>query len=83
LVDHHDELLDGEDEADALARDIYEAFETEVDTSFAGWETNEKTRDRIEVVIIDVLVKEHDMAELVKTEYFIDNVRGYLIENYE
>jgi len=83
LVDHHEELLDGEDEADALARDIYEAFETEVDTSFAGWETNEKTRDRIEVVIIDVLVKEHDMAELVKTEYFIDNVRGYLIENYE
>ena len=83
LVDHHEELLDGEDEAEALARDIYEAFETEVDTKFEGWETNEKTLDHIEVVIIDVLVKEHDKAELVKTDDFIENVRSYLVENHE
>ncbi len=81
LVDHHEELLDGADKAEALARDIYTAFEREVDTSFEGWETNEKTLDHIEVVIIDVLVKEYDKADLVKTEAFIENVRDYLIEN--
>jgi type I restriction enzyme R subunit len=83
LVDHHEDLLDGEDGAERLARDIHEAFEGEVDTSFEGWETNEKTLDHIEVVIIDVLVKDHELAELVKTEDFIDNVRDYVVENYE
>jgi type I restriction enzyme R subunit len=83
LVDHHEDLLDGEDEAERLARDIHEGFEREVDTSFEGWETNEKTLDHIEVVIIDVLVKDHELAELVKTEDFIDNVRDYVVENYE
>jgi type I restriction enzyme R subunit len=81
LVDNHEGLLNGEDETESLARDIYEAFEAEVDTSFEGWETNEDILDHIEIVIIDVLVKEYDKAGLVKAENFIDNVRDYLTEN--
>jgi type I restriction enzyme R subunit len=83
LADNHADLLDGDEEAEALARDICEAFDARVDTSFEGWESNEGTLDRIEVVIIDVLVKDHDRADLVKSEDFIDNVRSYLVENHE
>ncbi|PSP87431.1 DEAD/DEAH box helicase [Halobacteriales archaeon QS_4_69_34] len=83
LVDGHEELIDDEAEAETLAHDLIQGFESEIDTSFKGWKTNEGAIDHIEVMIIDVLVKEHDRADLVKAEDFIENVRSYLIENHE
>ncbi len=81
LIDHHDELISGETNAEELAHDIYDAFQSDVDTSFAGWHTNESTLNDIEVTVIDVLVKDHDRADLVKADDFVENVRDYLIEN--
>ncbi|UWG50711.1 Type I site-specific restriction-modification system, R (restriction) subunit or related helicase [Halalkaliarchaeum sp. AArc-CO] len=81
LVDHHEELIGSERDAEELARDIYDAFESEVDTSFEGWHTNDGTLNAIEIAVIDVLVKDHDRADLVKADDFVENVRDYLIEN--
>jgi len=81
LVDHHEELIGGEAEAERIADDVHNVFESEIDTSFQGWHTNESTLNAIEVAIIDVLVKEHDRADLVKADNFVDNVQEYLIEN--
>lgn len=81
LVDNHEHLIGGEEDAEQLARDIYAAFDREIDRSFENWHTNESILNAIEVEIIDVLVKDHDRADLVKADEFIENVRGYLIEN--
>jgi len=70
-----------EDTAEALARDIVAEFDDRVDTSYEGWETNDQTVKEIELVLLDVLVKEHDRGELV-TDEFIDAVHTYLIQNY-
>jgi type I restriction enzyme R subunit len=81
LVDHHEELIGGEAEAERIADDVHNVFESEIDTSFQSWHTNESTLNAIEVAIIDVLVKDHDRADLVKADNFVDNVQEYLIEN--
>lgn len=81
LVDEHNELVDGDGEAERIARDIYDTFETKIDTGFENWKTNDNTLKSIEIVIIDVLAKEYGKPELVKTENFVENTRNYLIEN--
>lgn len=53
MVDHHEELTRGEAEAEKLARDIYSAFESQIDTSFENWHTNESILDAFEVEIIE------------------------------
>lgn len=83
LVDKREDVIESEAEAEAIARDIAESFIDEIDTSFQGWKTNENTLDTIEVTIIDVLVKDHDKAALVKANGFIEHARPYLVENYE
>ena len=34
-------------------------------------------------MVIDVLVKDHDKAALVKADGFVEATRDYLVENYE
>jgi type I restriction enzyme R subunit len=67
--------------AEELARAIVSEFDDRVDTSYDGWETTDKTVKEIELVLLDVLVKEYDRGELV-TDEFIDSVHTYLIQNY-
>ena len=70
-----------DDTAEELARAIVSEFDDRVDTSYDGWETTDKTVKEIELVLLDVLVKEYDRGELV-TDEFIDAVHTYLIQNY-
>jgi len=70
-----------EDTAEELARAIVAEFDDRVDTSYDGWETTDKTVKEIELVLLDVLVKEYDRGELV-TDEFIDSVHTYLVQNY-
>jgi type I restriction enzyme R subunit len=67
--------------AEDLARDIVAEFDDRVDTSYEGWETTDQTVKEIELVLLDVLVKDHDRGELV-TDEFVDAVHTYLIQNY-
>ena len=70
-----------EDTAEELGRAIVSEFDDRVDTSYNGWKTTDKTVKEIELVLLDVLVKEYDRGELV-TDEFIDAVHTYLIQNY-
>ena len=70
-----------EEQAEDIARDVVAEFEDRVDTNYEGWKTNEKTIQEIELIMLDVLLKEYSMDDLV-TDDFIDAVRGYLLENY-
>ena len=81
LVDSYDDVIEDDLEAESLATDIYDAVRANVDTGFDGWHQNESVRKQIEVQIIDVLVKEHDQAVLVKEGDFVDDAREYLIQN--
>jgi len=83
LVDKRDDVIDSDAEAEAIARDIAESFAEEINTSFKRWKTNQNTLDTIEVMVIDVLVKDHDKAALVKADGFVEATRDYLVENYE
>lgn len=83
LVDERDDVIESDAEAEAIAHDITESFAEEIDTEFEGWKTNENTLDAIEMMIIDVLVKDHDKAALVKADGFLEDARRYLVENYE
>lgn len=75
------DLRISEETADKVARDIVGTFDDRVDTSYDGWETNDKTVQEIELVLLDVLIKEYNRGELV-TDEFIDAVHTYLIQNY-
>ncbi|ELZ08591.1 type I site-specific deoxyribonuclease, HsdR family protein [Halovivax asiaticus JCM 14624] len=80
LTEERDTEL-SEDTAATLARDIVSEFDDRIDTSYQGWETNPKTVQQIELVLLDVLVKTHERGDLV-TDEFIDAVHTYLIQNY-
>ncbi|MDX1745796.1 MAG: DUF3387 domain-containing protein, partial [Halobacteriales archaeon] len=83
LVDGYDEFVENEATAEKIARDIHEAVEENVDTGFEGWQHNQHTLNDIEIQIIDVLVKEHDLAALVKTESFVTDARDFVVSNLE
>ena len=62
--------------ADAMA----EAFE-DVDHDYPGWAENEATEKHIERLVLDVVVVEYDRGDLIDDD-FMDDVRGYLIQNH-
>ena len=82
LTEETSDAVDSEEEAQAIAADIVDEFEDRVDRAYPGWETNETTIQTLEVVLLDVLLKEHDRPELAKDDALLDSVRGYLVQNY-
>jgi type I restriction enzyme R subunit len=83
LVDKRDDAIEGDGDAETIARDITESLADGIDTGFEGWKTNQNTLDAIERMVIDVLVKDHDKAALVKADGFLEDARRYLVENHE
>ena len=62
--------------------EIVSQFEERVDRSYPGWQTNSQTIAEIERILLDVLVKNHDLGELISgDDEFVDDVRNYLIRN--
>jgi hypothetical protein len=83
LVDDYDEFVADDTKPQELAEDIVEEVERNVDTGFERWQHNADVLDEIEIQIIDVLVKEHDKADLVKTKNFVTDARDYVVANLE
>jgi type I restriction enzyme R subunit len=82
LTEETPEAIDSDDQAEAIAEDIVEAFEERVDRDYPGWETNERTTREIERLVLDVLAVEYDLVDLARDDEVVDAIRGYFIENY-
>jgi type I restriction enzyme R subunit len=75
-------VIDSEEHAEKVAAEIVSQFEERVDRSYPGWQTNSQTIAEIERILLDVLVKNHDLGELISDDdEFVDDVRNYLIRN--
>jgi type I restriction enzyme R subunit len=84
LTEETGELIQSEEQAEAVAEEIVEQFYDRVDHGFAGWKTNQQTIAEIERVLLDVLVVEYDLGDLIKgDDEFVDTIREYLIQNHE
>ena len=75
-------VIDSDEQAEEVAAEIVSQFEERVDRSYPGWQTNSQTIAEIERILLDVLVKNHDLGELIsEDDEFVDDVRNYLIRN--
>ena len=74
----------GPDNAGGVAAEIVSEFHERVDRDYPGWRTNQQTRTEITQILFDVLLVKHDLGHLIQNDdSFIDDVRGYLLRNYE
>ncbi|WP_251962960.1 type I restriction endonuclease subunit R [Salinibacter ruber] len=69
-----------EDGAGPLAKSVADRIETEVDTSYPGWQRNEKARKAIKQEIMRALINE-DETDLIKAG-FPEEAFSYIIANY-
>ena len=84
LTEETPEVIESDEQAEAVAEEIVAQFYDRVDHTFAGWRTNQHTIAEIERILLDVLVVEYDLGELIKgDDEFVDTVRDYLIQNYD
>jgi type I restriction enzyme R subunit len=75
-------VIDSDEQAEEVAAEIVSQFDERVDRSYPGWQTNSQTIAEIERILLDVLVKNHDLGELISGgDEFVDDVRNYLIRN--
>jgi len=82
LTEETPEAIDSEEQAEQVAEEIISQFHDRVDRGYAGWQTNQQTIAEIERILLDVLVKEHDLGHLIKEDDgFVDAIRNYLIQN--
>jgi type I restriction enzyme R subunit len=78
-------LLEGdyglsEEDAGPLSQSVAHRIETEVDTSYPGWQRNEKARKAIKQEIMRALINE-DETDLIKAG-FPEEALSYIIANY-
>jgi type I restriction enzyme R subunit len=84
LIEETSEVIESDEQAESVAKEIVEQFYERVDHGFAGWKTNQQTVAEIERILLDVLVVEHDLGDLIKRDdEFVDTIREYLIQNHE
>jgi type I restriction enzyme R subunit len=82
LLEEESETIESESQAQRVADEIVTAFDQRVDRDYPGWETNQPTVNEIQLILLDVLVKKHELGVLVQDDDFADSARRYLIENY-
>lgn len=82
LTEETPNAIDSEDQAEAVAQAIVSQFRDRVDRDYKGWKTQQKTIATGERVILDVLLKEHELGELIQNDGVIDTIRTYCIENH-
>jgi type I restriction enzyme R subunit len=82
LLEEESETIESESQAQQVADEIVTAFDQRVDCDYPGWETNQPTVNEIQLILLDVLVKKHELGVLVQDDDFADAARRYLIENY-
>jgi len=77
------EYIDGENEAEFIAKRVDEELVNRVDTGYDGWETSPRTREDIQQLLLEVVAVEAEKPELCKDDRFLEDAREYLIENHE
>ncbi|MFP8958870.1 type I restriction endonuclease subunit R (plasmid) [Natrialbaceae archaeon A-CW3] len=86
LMDDSDEgfaqYIDDEDKAQFIAKRVDEELAERVDTSYTDWETSKRTREDIQKLLLEVVAIEAEKPSLCKDDQFLEDARGYLIENY-
>jgi type I restriction enzyme R subunit len=77
------DAIASEEQAEQVAEEIVSQFRERVDRSYPGWKTNQQTIAEIERILLDVLVKKHDLGHLIKDDAnFVNTTRDYLIQNH-
>jgi type I restriction enzyme R subunit len=83
LTEETPDAIASEEQAEEVAEEIVTKFGERVDRGYPGWKTNKKTIGEIERILLDVLVKDHDLGHLIRDDdEFVDDIRNYLIQNY-
>ncbi|MHB9285959.1 type I restriction endonuclease subunit R [Halobacteriales archaeon Cl-PHB] len=83
LTEECSDPIESEESAAELAAKIVTAFEERVDQDYPGWQTNQRTVQEIEHILLDILVVEYDYGHLIQDDAdFVDDIRRYLIANH-
>jgi type I restriction enzyme R subunit len=86
LMDDSDEgfvdYIENEDEAQFIAKRVDEELAERVDTTYNDWETSKRTREDIQKLLLEVVAIEAENPDLCKDDQFLEDARGYLIENH-
>ena len=83
LTEETPDVIDSDEQAEAVAEEIVSQFRERVDRGYNGWKTNRQTIAGIERVLLDVLVVERDLGHLIQDDdEFVDSMRNYLIQNH-
>jgi type I restriction enzyme, R subunit len=83
LIEKKSETIESDEQAETVAIDLVGEFREQVDHGFEGWETNRTTVTTTERVVLNVLLKEHDLGQLLAGDSgAIDELREYLIRNH-
>ncbi|MFC6873641.1 type I restriction endonuclease subunit R [Halobellus marinus] len=83
LTEETPDAIESDEQAEKVAEEIVTNFRDRVDRGYPGWKTNKQTIGEIERILLDVLVKNHDLGHLIRDDdEFVDNIRNYLIQNY-
>lgn len=71
------------EEAETIAKEIVDRFEDHVDADYRGWETNQQTVQRVERILLSVLLQDNDLGHLLtEADSLTDDIRRYLIQNH-
>ena len=76
------EYINNEDEAEFIAKRVDEELADRVDTSYPDWTTSKRTREDIQQLLLEVVAIEAEKPDLCKDDQFLEDARGYLIENH-
>ncbi len=83
LTEETPDLIESDEQAEEVAEEIVGQFTKRVDRGYPGWKMNQQTIGEIERILLDVLVKNHDLGHLIRDDNeFVDDIRNYLIQNY-
>jgi type I restriction enzyme R subunit len=76
------DYIENEDEAQFIAKRVDEELAERVDTTYNDWETSKRTREDIQKLLLEVVAIEAENPDLCKDDQFLEDARGYLIENH-
>lgn len=76
------DYIENEDEAQFIAKRVDEELDERVDTTYNDWETSQRTREDIQQLLLEVVAIEAGNPDLCKDDRFLEDARGYLIENH-
>lgn len=77
----YEQFIESDDEAEAIARSVAEAFDERVDRDYPDWQSSTATREEVQQLLLEIVAIEYEKPQLCKNEDFLDDAKQYLIEN--